>query len=102
MIPWHMNQVKNLSLFFWRLLECLPLKRVHSLPDGSQTLSRRPVVGGMKRYIPKNAKVHGSVIRRLRTGSYNTRFKHTDYGIGEWVCVADGGGWGESWTRKNI
>ncbi|PGH11460.1 hypothetical protein AJ79_04835 [Helicocarpus griseus UAMH5409] len=97
---------KMLTLF-WRLLEILPFKRLHSQPDGSQKLSRRPVRGGLARAIPRNSRVHGSVVTRLR--------KHNDYkptnltGVAElrdakneaenWVCV-DKGQVGEFWMRK--
>ncbi|KKZ65822.1 hypothetical protein EMCG_01207 [[Emmonsia] crescens] len=100
---------KNKALtFFWRVLEILPFKRLHSQSDGSQKLSRRPVRGGIARAIPSNPRVHGSVVYRLRARSdYRptnlagaTQLREGKYETDDWVCL-DEGKIGECWIRKD-
>ncbi|RHZ58933.1 T6SS phospholipase effector Tle1-like catalytic domain-containing protein [Aspergillus thermomutatus] len=56
---------RGTETFFWRLLEWFPFKRPKITPDGSVRMTRWQTRGS-RRPLPKDAKIHGSVIRRLR------------------------------------
>ncbi|PYH91834.1 sporulation associated protein [Aspergillus ellipticus CBS 707.79] len=56
---------KTLETMFWRVLECLPFKRPKVAPDGTVQETRWHVAG-LRRPMPNKAKLHFSVIDRLR------------------------------------
>ncbi len=82
--------------------------------DGSWRPIRWPLPCGEVRDIPANARVHGSVIRRMQQdatyrpgnlivggGGRGVRLAPEQYGIGEWVCAErEGCPVGEVWVRK--
>lgn len=86
--------------FFWRLLEYFPFKRPKIGPDGDVTMTRWHT-RGMRRPIPQGAKIHGSVIYRLRTDPEYRPFnlglgrkptgRVQDRNIGKWNCIEDEG-----------
>lgn len=97
----------------WNFMEWLPFLRMDLQLDGSWKPIRWPLPRGEVRDIPPNVRVHGSVIRRLNDETYRpgnliiggggrgTRKAPAEYGIGEWVCVAEHGDpVGEVWVKK--
>ncbi|PHH85383.1 hypothetical protein CDD83_480 [Cordyceps sp. RAO-2017] len=98
----------------WNFMEWLPFRRMDLQQDGSWKPIRWPLPRGEVRDIPPNVRVHGSVIRRLKAdesyrpgnliiggGGRGVRRAPREYGIGDWVCVAEPGDpIGEIWTRK--
>ncbi|PWY69715.1 sporulation associated protein [Aspergillus heteromorphus CBS 117.55] len=56
---------KGLETLFWRVLECLPIKRPKVAPDGTVQETRWHV-GGLRRPLPEGAKLHFSVIDRMK------------------------------------
>jgi hypothetical protein len=106
-LPWH-------SVSAWRIMEWLPFRRMDLKGDGSWTPIRWPLPRGEVRDVPNNVRVHGSVIRRLQNdetyrpgnliiggGGRGVRRAPSEYGIGDWVCVAEHGDpVGEIWVRK--
>ncbi|RAK77670.1 T6SS phospholipase effector Tle1-like catalytic domain-containing protein [Aspergillus fijiensis CBS 313.89] len=56
---------KGVETLFWRLLECLPMKRPKVNRDGSVKETRWHV-GGLRRPLPDGARIHASVIHRLQ------------------------------------
>ncbi|POR32375.1 Putative oxidoreductase C19A8.06 [Tolypocladium paradoxum] len=98
----------------WNFMEWFPFRRMDLQPDGSWKPIRWPLPRGEVRDIPSNARVHGSVIRRLKDderyrpgnliiggGGRGVRRAPPEYGIGDWVCVGEHGDpIGEVWTRK--
>ncbi|RAH63521.1 hypothetical protein BO85DRAFT_360409 [Aspergillus piperis CBS 112811] len=83
----------------WKIVEYLPFRRLALQPDGSWKPVRWPLPLGEKRDLPKGAKVHGSVIRRmkanqdyrpenlLRDGKGKNK-RPLDSGIGAWEVHA--------------
>ncbi|KAF9894175.1 hypothetical protein FE257_009148 [Aspergillus nanangensis] len=59
-VPWA-------TVLSWRVVEYLPFRRMGLQPDGSWRPIRWPLPLGERRDIPKGAKIHGSVIRRMKT-----------------------------------
>ncbi|RYO83046.1 hypothetical protein DL766_002421 [Monosporascus sp. MC13-8B] len=98
----------------WKLMEYLPFRRMDLQPNGSWKPIRWPLPCGEVRDIPHTARVHGSVIRRMKLdenyrpgnlivggGGRGTRIAPKDRGIGEWECVQDPGDpIGEIWVKK--
>lgn len=98
----------------WNFMEWLPFRRMDLQQDGSWKPIRWPLPRGEVRDIPSNARVHGSVIRRLKDdetyrpgnliiggGGRGVRRAPPQYGIGDWVCVGEHGDpIGEVWMRK--
>ncbi len=96
------------------MLRYLPFRRMDLRDDGSWHPIRWPLPCGEVRDIPANARVHGSVIRRMQQdktyrpgnlivggGGRGVRLAPEQYGIGEWVCVErEGCPVGEVWVRK--
>lgn len=84
-------------------------------PDGSWKPISWPLPRGEVRDIPHNARIHGSVIRRLQVdknyrpgnlivggGGRGVKRAPDHLGIGEWVCVEkEGCPVGEVWVRKD-
>jgi uncharacterized protein (DUF2235 family) len=99
----------------WKVMEYMPFRRMDLKPDGSWEPIRWPLPRGEVRDVPDNVRVHGSVIRRMEVdesyrpgnliiggGGRGVRRAPSEYGIGEWVCVAERGDpIGEIWMRKN-
>ncbi|RAL13900.1 T6SS phospholipase effector Tle1-like catalytic domain-containing protein [Aspergillus homomorphus CBS 101889] len=93
---------KGIETMFWRLLECLPMKRPKVNRDGSVKQTRWHV-GGLRRPLPDGARIHASVIHRLQQDPeyrpYNLGLGHkrlaTDKverrDIGQWRRVQHGG-----------
>lgn len=104
------------SVLAWKVMEYLPFRRMDLCSDGSWKPIRWPLPCGEVRDIPADARVHGSVIRRLREddgyrpgnlivggGGRGVRKAPPEAGIGEWVCVAGRGDVvGEVWVRKGV
>lgn len=96
-------------------MEYLPFRRMDLQPDGSWTPIRWPLPCGETRDMPAAARVHGSVLRRLRDdpayrpgnlivggGGRGLRSAPAHYGIGAWVCVAEPGDpVGEIWVKRS-
>ncbi|KAK3317598.1 hypothetical protein B0T19DRAFT_362797 [Cercophora scortea] len=99
----------------WKIMECLPFRRMDLQEDGSWKPIRWPLPFGEVRDVPSNVRVHGSVIRRLKEdenyrpgnliiggGGRGVRRAPKELGIGEWVCVAEEGDpVGEVWMRRS-
>jgi uncharacterized protein (DUF2235 family) len=92
----------------------LPFRRMDLQDDGTWRPIRWPLPCGEVRDIPRNARIHGSVIRRMQLdetyrpgnlivggGGRGVRMAPREKGIGEWVCVErEGCPVGEVWVRK--
>ncbi|KAL2126067.1 hypothetical protein VTI74DRAFT_1830 [Chaetomium olivicolor] len=85
------------SVLAWKIMEYLPFRRMDLQPDGSWKPIRWPLPCGEVRDIPADARVHGSVIRRMQLdptyrpgnliiggGGRGKRRAPEDMGIGEW------------------
>lgn len=102
------------SVLAWKVMEYLPFRRL-DLQDGEWKPIRWPLPCGEVRDIPRNARVHGSVIRRMQLdesyrpgnliiggGGRGVRFAGKEHGTGDWVCVSEEGDpIGEIWVRKD-
>ncbi|KAI1632144.1 hypothetical protein F4809DRAFT_629038 [Biscogniauxia mediterranea] len=98
----------------WKMMEYMPFRRMDLQPDGSWKPIRWPLPCGEVRDIPHTARVHGSVIRRMKEdksyrpgnliiggGGRGTRKAPEEYGIGEWECVQGlGDPIEEVWVKK--
>lgn len=98
----------------WKLMEYLPFRRMDLQADGSWRPIRWPLPRGEVRDIPHTARVHGSVLRRMRLdpsyrpgnlivggGGRGVRKAPPERGIGVWECVQDRGDpVGEVWVKK--
>ncbi|KAB5575358.1 hypothetical protein GE09DRAFT_1264622 [Coniochaeta sp. 2T2.1] len=105
-----------LSVFAWRVMEYLPFRRMDLRSDGSWKPIRWPLPCGEVRDIPHDARVHGSVIRRMMAdegyrpgnlivggGGRGVKVAPKDKGIGDWVCVKESGdAVGEVWVRREV
>ncbi|KAJ5643576.1 uncharacterized protein N7484_006083 [Penicillium longicatenatum] len=54
------------TVLTWKIVEYLPLRRMGLQNDGSWRPVRWPLPLGERRDLPKEAKIHGSVIRRMK------------------------------------
>ncbi|KAI2640054.1 hypothetical protein GGS21DRAFT_504835 [Xylaria nigripes] len=104
----------RIQVLSWKLMEYLPFRRMDLQPDGSWKPIRWPLPGGETRDIPHTARIHGSVIRRMKHdpsyrpgnliiggGGRGTRYAPEEYGIGDWECVgAHGDPIDEVWVKK--
>ncbi|KAI0471194.1 hypothetical protein F4859DRAFT_484720 [Xylaria cf. heliscus] len=105
----------TIPVLSWKFMEYLPFRRMDLQPDGSWKPIRWPLPGGETRDIPHTARIHGSVVRRMKHdvsyrpgnlivggGGRGIRKAPEGYGIGEWDCV---GGHGdpvdEVWVKKS-
>ncbi|KKY30780.1 putative short chain dehydrogenase reductase family [Diaporthe ampelina] len=92
------------SVLAWKMMEYMPFRRMDLQPDGTWKPIRWPLPAGEVRDIPDDAKVHGSVIRRMKTdkkyrpgnlivggGGRGCRVAPEEYGIGQWECIASPG-----------
>ncbi|KAI1389340.1 uncharacterized protein F4822DRAFT_197703 [Hypoxylon trugodes] len=98
----------------WNIMEYMPFRRMDLQPDGSWKPIRWPLPCGEVRDIPQSARIHGSVIRRMKQdkayrpgnlivggGGRGMRIAPEEYGIGEWECVQDHDDpIGEVWVKK--
>ncbi|KAI8623173.1 hypothetical protein F5Y19DRAFT_459518 [Xylariaceae sp. FL1651] len=98
----------------WNFMEYLPFRRMDLQPDGSWKPIRWPLPAGETRDIPHTARIHGSVIRRMKQdssyrpgnliiggGGRGMRRAPEEYGIGEWECVeGHGDPIEEVWVKK--
>ncbi|KAK7937987.1 uncharacterized protein PG986_014855 [Apiospora aurea] len=98
----------------WKIMEYMPFRRMDLQSDGSWKPIRWPLPCGEVRDIPHTARVHGSVIRRMKLdpkyrpgnlivggGGRGMRRAPESYGMGEWECVAEEGDpIGEVWVKK--
>lgn len=103
------------AVLSWKVMEYLPFRRMDLQGDGSWRPIRWPLPCGEVRDIPRDARVHGSVVRRMRAddkyrpgnliiggGGRGCRVAPPEHGMGEWVCVAEEGDpIGEVWMRKS-
>ncbi|KAK8076498.1 hypothetical protein PG994_003770 [Apiospora phragmitis] len=104
----------HMQVFSWKIMEYMPFRRMDLQSDGSWKPIRWPLPCGEVRDIPHTARVHGSVIRRMKLdpdyrpgnlivggGGRGMRRAPEDYGMGEWECVAEEGDpVGEVWVKK--
>ncbi|KAI1749545.1 hypothetical protein F4782DRAFT_533346 [Xylaria castorea] len=98
----------------WKFMEYLPFRRMDLQSDGSWRPIRWPLPGGETRDIPHTARIHGSVMRRMKHdtsyrpgnlivggGGRGIRQAPEEHGVGDWECV---GGHGdpveEVWVKK--
>lgn len=105
----------TIPVLSWKFMEYLPFRRMDLQTDGSWKPIRWPLPAGETRDIPHTARVHGSVIRRMKHdplyrpgnliiggGGRGMRWAPEQYGIGDWECV---GGHGdpvdEVWVKKS-
>jgi len=103
------------AVLSWKIMEYLPFRRLDlDAATGKWTPIRWPLPCGEVRDIPNNCRVHGSVIRRMQLdqtyrpgnlivggGGRGVRVAPEEYGIGEWVCIANEGDCiREVWVRK--
>ncbi|KAF2969327.1 hypothetical protein GQX73_g4247 [Xylaria multiplex] len=100
----------------WKFMEYLPFRRMDLQPDGSWKPIRWPLPAGETRDIPHTARIHGSVIRRMKQdpsyrpgnlivggGGRGTRRAPEEHGIGEWECVeGHGDPVDEVWIKKPV
>lgn len=104
----------TVQVLSWKLMEYLPFRRMDLKPDGSWKPIRWPLPAGETRDIPHTARIHGSVIRRMKVdptyrpgnlivggGGRGMRRAPEHYGIGEWECVeGHGDPIDEVWVKK--
>ncbi|PYH40338.1 T6SS phospholipase effector Tle1-like catalytic domain-containing protein [Aspergillus saccharolyticus JOP 1030-1] len=69
----------GVETLFWRLLECLPIKRPKVNRDGSVKQTRWHV-GGLRRPLPDGARIHASVIHRLQQ---DPEYRPYNLGLGQ-------------------
>ena len=102
------------TVLSWKIMEYMPFRRMDLGPDGHWKPIRWPLPCGETRDIPSNARIHGSVIRRMKLdeqyrpgnliiggGGRGVRRAPPEMGIGEWECVQEPGDpIGEVWVRR--
>ena len=92
------------SVISWKIMEYLPFRRMDLQPDGSWKPIRWPLPAGETRDIPDGAKIHNSVIKRMKAdpkyrpgnlivggGGRGIRFAPKEFGIGEWTVLREAG-----------
>jgi hypothetical protein len=98
----------------WNAMEWMPFRRMDLQGDGTWKPINWPLPRGEVRDIPNNARIHGSVIRRMKLdktyrpgnlivggGGRGIRIAPDEYGVGEWICVQEEGDpIGEIWVRN--
>ncbi|KAH8433374.1 T6SS phospholipase effector Tle1-like catalytic domain-containing protein [Aspergillus melleus] len=77
---------KTLETMFWRVLECFPFKRPKVAPDGSVQDSRWHA-RGQRRPLPDNARIHSSVLYRLK---HDPEYRPYNLGLGNRSIGDDG------------
>jgi hypothetical protein len=105
----------TMAVTAWKFMEFLPFRRMDLQSDGSWRPIRWPLPRGEVRDIPSGVRIHGSVVRRLNEvenyrpgnlilggGGRGMRRAPKEYGVGDWVCVAEPGDpVGEIWMRRD-
>lgn len=95
----------RMSVLSWKMMELLPFRRMDLGPDGGWKPIRMPLPRGETRDIPRDAKVHGSVLKRMEQdakyrpgnliglgkGGRGRKQARPEDGTGEWVCVMNEG-----------
>lgn len=76
---------KTLETMFWRVLECFPFKRPKVAPDGSVQDSRWHTPG-LSRPLPSNAKIHSSVINRMKL---HPEYRPYNLGVGKRLDIGN-------------
>lgn len=98
----------------WNMMEWMPFRRMDLQGDGTWKPINWPLPRGEVRDIPNDARIHGSVIRRMKLdktyrpgnlivggGGRGIRIAPEEYAIGEWICVQEEGDpIGEIWVRN--
>jgi hypothetical protein len=104
------------AVLAWRIMEYLPFRRMDLQHDGSWKPIRWPLPCGEVRDVPRDVRVHGSVIRRMQAdenyrpgnlimlgGGRGRRKAPPEMGMGLWTCVAGHGDpVGEVWMRREV
>jgi hypothetical protein len=104
------------SVLAWRLIECLPFRRMDLQPDGTWKAIRWPLPMGEVRDIPDNVKINNSVIKRMQAdpdyrpgnlivggGGRGMRKAPKELGMGQWVILREEGHpVGEVWVKKKV
>lgn len=93
-----------MSTLGWRMMEYLPFRRMDLQPDGSWKAITWPLPRGEVRDVPDDAKIHGSVLVRMKAdegyrpgnllvggGGRGVRVAPEEYGTGEWVVLREEG-----------
>ncbi|PIG87416.1 hypothetical protein AARAC_007458 [Aspergillus arachidicola] len=75
-VPWP-------TVLSWKIVEYLPFRRMALQSDGSWKPIRWPLPLGERRDLPKRAKVHGSVIRRMEANPKYRPGNLLQYGKGK-------------------
>jgi uncharacterized protein (DUF2235 family) len=98
----HFNQgASGGGVLLWKALEYLPFRRMDLQADGTWKPIRFPLPRGEVRDVPADAKIHGSVIRRMRRdetfrpgnlldighGGRGKVQADASQGMGEWVTL---------------
>ncbi|UKZ94723.1 uncharacterized protein TrAFT101_009576 [Trichoderma asperellum] len=106
--------LSGVAVTAWNIMEWMPFRRMDLQGDGTWKPINWPLPRGEVRDIPNNARIHGSVIRRMKLdknyrpgnlivggGGRGVRIAPEEYGVGEWICVQDEGDpIGEIWVRN--
>lgn len=104
-----------MSVLSWKFMEYMPFRRMDLQRDGTWKPIRWPLPCGEVRDVPNNARVHGTVIRRMEQdksyrpgnlivggGGRGCRIAPESHGMGEWDCVANPGDpVGEIWKKRS-
>ena len=77
---------KGFETLFWRIMEYFPFKRPKITPDGSVAMTRWHT-RGLRRPLPEGARIHGSVIERLRR---DPEYRPYNLGLGRKVAEKQG------------
>ncbi|PLN81887.1 hypothetical protein BDW42DRAFT_200665 [Aspergillus taichungensis] len=77
---------KGFETLFWRIMEYFPFKRPKITPDGSVAMTRWHT-RGLRRPLPEGARIHGSVIERLRR---DREYRPYNLGLGHKVAEKQG------------
>lgn len=105
--------LSTMAVTAWNMMEWMPFRRMDLQGDGTWKPINWPLPRGEVRDIPNNARIHGSVIRRMNMdktyrpgnliiggGGRGIRVAPDDYGVGKWICVQEEGDpIGEIWVR---
>ncbi|RAL16220.1 T6SS phospholipase effector Tle1-like catalytic domain-containing protein [Aspergillus homomorphus CBS 101889] len=90
--------VANATVLAWRLMEYIPLRWAALQSNGRWKLVHWPLHRGTPRDTPRDAKFHGSIIRRMEANP-----TPENYGIGDWeICDNEGVLVRETYRGKSI
>jgi len=94
----------HMSTLGWRMMEYLPFRRMDLQKDGSWKAISWPLPMGEVRDVPEDAKIHCSVLHRMRAdsnyrpgnllvggGGRGVRVAPPEYQMGEWVVLREEG-----------